>query len=70
VGNDWDGAFAVTVGANQTLVHQSLLTALDTFWVQRQNATTPLAGTTVTINDTAPTNHRYNLTLVEVLPHL
>ena len=70
VGNDWDGAFATTPGANQTQIHQLLLRRLDTFWVQRQNATTPLSGTTVTINDTAPTNHRYNLTLVEVLPHL
>ena len=70
VGNDWDGAFATTPGANQTQVHQLLVTGLDTFWVQRQNATTPLSGTTVTINDTAPTTHRYNLTLVEVLPHL
>jgi hypothetical protein len=70
VGDDWDGASARTAGANQTLVHQLQLLLLDTFWVQRQNATTPLAGTTVTINDTAPTNHRYNLTLVEILPHL
>ena len=70
VGNDWDGSSARTAGANQTLVHQLLVSGLDTFWVQRQNATTPLSGTTVTINDTAPTNHRYNLTLVEVLPHL
>ena len=70
VGNDWDGAAARTPGTNQGLVHQLLLTRLDTFWVQKQNATTPLSGTTVTINDTAPTNHRYNLTLVEVLPHL
>jgi Domain of unknown function (DUF4082)/Bacterial Ig-like domain/Bacterial Ig domain len=69
-GDDWDGSTARTVGANQTLVHQLLVNGLDTFWVQRQNATTPLSGTTVTINDTAPTNHRYNLTLVEVLPHL
>jgi hypothetical protein len=70
VGDDWDGSSARTVGTNQTLVHQLLVSGLDTFWVQRQNATTPLSGTTVPINDTAPTNHRYNLTLVEVLPHL
>jgi len=38
-----------------------------TFWTQRQNATNPAAGTTVTINDTAPTNHRYNLTICEIL---
>ena len=27
---------------------------------------TPAAGTSVTINDTAPTNHRYNLTICEI----
>lgn len=70
VGNDGGGAAARTPGANQSLVHQLLITSLGTFWVQKQNSTTPLSGTTVTINDTAPTNHRYNLTLVEVLPHL
>jgi hypothetical protein len=40
----------------------------DTYWVQRQNSTTPVAGTVVTINDTAPTADRYNLSIVEILP--
>jgi hypothetical protein len=39
---------------------------MDTYWVQRQTSAIPGAGTTVTINDTAPTNHRYNLSIVEV----
>ena len=68
VGNDWDGAIARTAGANQTVVHQLLLSSGDTFWVQKQNSTTPLSGTTVTINDTAPTADRYNLSAVEILP--
>jgi hypothetical protein len=68
VGNDYDKATARTVGANQTMVHQLLSTTGDTYWVQRQNSTTAVSGTTVTINDTAPTGDRYNLTLVEVLP--
>jgi len=35
-----------------------------------QQVTNPvaLAGTVVTINDTAPTGDRYNLTICEVLP--
>ena len=38
----------------------------DTYWMQRQTATTPLSGTSVTINDTAPTGDSYNLSIVEV----
>ena len=67
VGNDWDGSGAHTVGSNQTMVHQYLSTVTgDTFWVQRQNATTQPAGTAVTINNTAPTNHQWNLSIVEI----
>jgi hypothetical protein len=66
VGNDWDGANARTVGANQTMVYQYLDSTGDTFWVQRQNATVQPAGTVVTINDTAPANHQWNLSIVEV----
>lgn len=68
VGNDWDGATARTVGANQTKVQEMLAPASDTFWVQRQTAITPVAGTTVAINTTAPTNHRWNLALLEIVP--
>lgn len=67
VGNDWDKAISRTPGTNQSLVNQYLATVGDTYWVQRQNAPTPASGTTVTINDTAPTTDRYNLTIVEVL---
>jgi len=70
VGNDWDNAISRTLGPNQTMVHQYLATVEDTYWVQRQTASTPLSGTTVTINDTAPTTDRYNLSIVEVLPAL
>jgi len=66
VGNDYDSAIARTPGTGQTIVHQLLTSTGDTYWVQMQNATTPLSGTTVTINDTAPTTDRYNLTTVEV----
>ena len=70
VGNDWDGATARTVPANQTIVHQYLATTGDTFWVQRLTNSVPASGTTGVINDTAPTNHRYNLAVVEVLLNL
>ena len=68
VGNDYDNAISRTPGPGQVLVHQDLAPVGDTYWVQRQNAATPVSGTTVTINDTAPTTDRYNLTICEVLP--
>ncbi|HTT17813.1 MAG TPA: N,N-dimethylformamidase beta subunit family domain-containing protein [Candidatus Sulfotelmatobacter sp.] len=68
VGNDYDNAIARTPGANQTVFHYYLSTAGDTYWFQRQNSTTPTSGTVVTINDTAPTTDRYNLSICEILP--
>ena len=70
VGNDWDRAIARTPGAGQSITHQYLATVGDTYWVQQRTGPTPLAGTQVAINDTAPTGDRYNLSIVEVLPAL
>ncbi|MGH9517134.1 MAG: galactose oxidase-like domain-containing protein [Terriglobales bacterium] len=67
VGNDYDNAIGRTVGAGQALVHQYLSSAGDTYWVQMQSSPTLLSGTSVSINDTAPTGDRYNLGIVEVL---
>jgi hypothetical protein len=50
------------------MVDQFLSPSGDTFWTQRQTAPTPAAGTTVTINDLAPTADRWDLALVEVMP--
>lgn len=68
VGNDYDNAIERTVGPGQSLEDQYLTSVGDTYWVQLQNLTTPVSGTTVTINDTAPTTDRYNLAIAEVLP--
>lgn len=69
VGNDDTGATARTVGANQALLNQWIDTNHGkTFWVQNQLATTPNAGTVITINDTAPTTHVWNLAAVEITP--
>ena len=38
-----------------------------TFWTQSQTAATGQRGTSVTINDTAPTTDYWNLALVEIL---
>jgi Galactose oxidase-like, Early set domain/Bacterial Ig domain/Galactose oxidase, central domain len=67
VGNDYDNAIARTLGAGQVMAHQWLDTATgDTFWTQRTSALTGAAGSTVTINDTAPTGDRWNMSVVEV----
>ncbi len=68
VGNDFDRAIARTLGPGQTLIHQDLSPTHDTYWMQRQNSTTPASGTKVTINDTAPTGDRFNLAICEILP--
>jgi len=66
VGNDFDNAIARTVGAGQTMVHQDLAPVNDTYWVQRTASTVAAAGTSVRIDDTAPTSDRYNLAICEV----
>ena len=68
VGDDWDSAVARTLGPNQAMVHQFLASVGDTYWVQRESNATSLSGTSITLNDSAPTSDRYNLTIVEVLP--
>ena len=69
VGNDWDRAVARTLGTNQTMTHQWVDTAVgDTFWVQALTGTVPAIGTSVQLNDTAPTNDRWNFVGVEIMP--
>jgi|HubBroStandDraft_4_1064222.scaffolds.fasta_scaffold00167_6 hypothetical protein len=68
VGNDYDNAIARKPDSGQSLMSQYLTSSGDTYWVQEQNAPTLLAGTTVKIDDTAPTADRFNLTIAEVLP--
>src|SRR5690242_2839189 len=67
VGNDWDRPVSRTPGAGQAVVRQYLPPVGDTYWLQMQSSPIPLSGTSVTINDTAPTGDRYNLSIVEVL---
>jgi hypothetical protein len=68
IGNDWATATKRTAGSGQTLFTQDLDTSTnDTYWVQSTTSPTPVAGTHVTINDTAPTTDPYNLVLVELL---
>jgi hypothetical protein len=66
IGSDWDGGFARTVGPNQQMVHQWFDPQIGTFWCQAMSGTTPLSGTLVTLNETAPTNDRFDFSAVEV----
>ena len=68
VGNDWDHATARTLGSGQAMVHQWVdSTTGDTYWVQNRTAPIAAAGSTASLNDTAPTSDRWNLASVEVL---
>jgi hypothetical protein len=67
VGNDWASAKTRTAGPGQTIVAQETSSGGDTYWVQSTTGPTPIAGTNVTINDTAPTGDPYNLVVVEIL---
>lgn len=68
VGTDWDTATARTLGSSQTMIHQYLAPVGDTYWVQTQTNPTAASGTDVTLNDTAPTNDRWNFASVEIVP--
>ena len=66
-GSDWDRATARTVGPGQTKVAEFLASVGDTFWVQRQTATTAAAGTPIALGATAPANDRWNLASIEIV---
>ena len=66
VGNDWTDSIPRTLGPGQNLVSESTDSAGDTYWVQNENAPTPVSGTAVTVDDTAPTLDMWNLALIEI----
>jgi hypothetical protein len=69
VGNDWEGAVTRSLPSDQALVHQWVDSgAGDTLWAQRTQAPSPAAGTTVNLRAISPTNHRWNLAAVEIVP--
>jgi hypothetical protein len=69
IGNDWDRALARTIGPNQAMVHQWVdSTTGDTYWVQEWTGSAPAPGTTIRLNDAAPTTDRWNFAAVEIVP--
>jgi hypothetical protein len=70
--SNWTNSTGPTVGSNQTTIidgTDSLLTNAsdgDAFWVQLQNAPTPTSGTTVTIDDSAP-SIVHHFSIVEIM---
>ena len=68
VGFDPASATGPTVAAGQTLLNQLLgRKPASTSWVQSTTLPTPVSGTNVTINDTAPTAYPYVLAVAEIL---
>lgn len=67
VGNDFANAIARTPANGQSVLHQYLSTAGDTYWVQMETGAVPVSGTSVSIKDTAPATDQYNLTICEIL---
>src|SRR6185437_9298970 len=77
VGDDPSAGVSRTLGANQTELAESLnnncisgFCSPDsyTLWAQRVSNSIATSGSLVTINDTAPTDDAYNLSIVEVRP--
>jgi hypothetical protein len=66
IGDDWLRSKARTPGPGQTVVHTAYDSLRDTYWVQTTDSPIASAGTSVTINDTAPTGDPFNLVLVEI----
>jgi hypothetical protein len=66
VGVDFDQAVARTVGANQSKLHEYLAPSGDTMWMQGLNSITGAAGSTATLNDSAPTADQWNFAAVEI----
>jgi uncharacterized protein (TIGR03437 family) len=67
VGNDPKAAVARIPGSGQNLVHQFLDPAGRTYWVQTSSSLTLPSGTNFVINDSAPANDPYNLSIAEIL---
>jgi hypothetical protein len=68
VGNDWDNASPRSVGSGQTKFDEFLAGSGDTYWVQSQTAPGGASGSSVTLNDTAPTTDHWDLSTIEILP--
>ncbi len=67
VGDDLQTAASRMPLPGQTLVHQYLDPAGNTYWVQMSSGSIPLSGSRVTIGDSAPTGDPYNLAIAEIL---
>jgi len=68
VGNDYDNAIGRTLGPNQVMLSQYLDTKTgDTYWTQYTGHVQGEAGSTVTLNDIAPTTDQWNMAAVEIL---
>jgi hypothetical protein len=68
IGNDYDRAVARTLPAGWVILDQWVNTSVgDTYWSQYTNQPTGVAGSVVTVSDTAPTSDRWNMVAVELV---
>ena len=66
IGFDYDQAIARTLGAGQVMVHEWPAVDSGTYWVQ--TLLTPVAfPSLVQLNDTSPTDHRWDFAMVEIV---
>ncbi len=67
VGSDWSHAEARMIATGQIMGHDDVSTENDDdYWVQYMSAPTPVAGTQVTLSDTAPLDRKINFAAVEI----
>jgi hypothetical protein len=66
VGNDFDRAINHPAGAGQTQLHQFLAPSGDTMWMQMLTNPAGAAGSSITLNTTAPTQDQWNFAIVEI----
>jgi len=65
IGFDSSSAAPRTLGAGQVMINEYPGTSTDA-WLQSRTGLVPASGTTVIVNDTAPTADRWNLGIVEI----
>ena len=68
-GNDWDGGVERTPADHQSIIHQVALPDPGyTLWLQNYLLPIGAPGTVVQISDVAPSDHRWNVAAVEIVP--
>ncbi len=65
---NWNSSTSQTPGSSQTVFGSATVDGGGLYWGQRMNGTTASSGTSVTLNDTAPSAQEWSGAICEVLP--